>query len=305
MKEDISVRLSEKSYGIEPDMKLRSSVERTDLEQVTSFESELTSANDAVSKKEQKFYKEQQKEEDTPLSLTMVGDMIMSMFSAKSTLSEVELQDIRLQEPGVNGTQKSVHANEQVPRSLQASAAEANQKIFSEITPEFKALFSEQGKKFELSSLKNSSDFLVPRISMDALFSDLVKRVQFMKDGDVSHVKLDLEPEDLGRLEVLLSMQDKKVVIHIMSNTGAKQILDTKLDALEQALNAQGFLLEYAEVEVSSGSAGDQGQERFFQVENGKKVSCPDYDMLKIVERPDIMGSLNSWLADVMVNYVA
>jgi len=305
MKEDISVRLSEKSYSIEPDMKLRASVERTDLDQVTSFESELTSANDAVSKKEQKFYEEQQKEDEIPRSSGMIGDMIMSMFSAKSTVSEVQLQDIQQDDHTSDVLLKNDDIRTQLPRSLQDSATEANQKIFSEITPEFKTLFSEQGKNFELLALKSSSDFLVPRLSVDALFSDLVKRVQFMKDGDVSHVKLDLEPENLGRLEVLLSMQDKKVVIHIMSNTEAKQILDTKLDALEQALSAQGFQLEYAEVEVSAGSSGEQGQERFFQVENGKKVSCPDYDMLKIVERPDIMGSLNSWLADVMVNYVA
>jgi len=275
-----------------------------ELDNKVSFEKELTMANEATNKKEKDLL---DKDEDF-LPLFKLTEFIQKMYAGDMNnnmnmnigMASTE-RSARLPE----NSQKTNENTDNLPSSLVKAASQASQKIFSEFSSRFQELFMAEIKNKGLFSEKPSSEFNVPKVNIDQIFAELVERVRMLKAGEVTHLKLDLKPENLGRLQVLLSLQDKKLVLHIFASDEAKKLIDTKIDDLQELLTKQGFNVEHMQVEVSAQQ--DQGQDqsaKYFSLANGKNVPYQAYDMLKIVQQADIINSIDKWLGDVIVNYI-
>ncbi|MFC1517308.1 flagellar hook-length control protein FliK [Candidatus Margulisiibacteriota bacterium] len=274
---------------------------REDQANQASFEEELSVANDVTSKKEQELT--DLKESD---NLTLIGnaDFFQKIFTQqvnnKAPLSS------RIDNENIVQDQVNPEKNEDAASSITDMAKQANQKVFTDITPYFARVLVANGKEVSFLPEKLYSDFAIAKVNIGQVIEELVQRVQFLREGEVTHLKLDLKPDNLGRLHVLLSLQDKKLVLHVFASDDAKKILDSQLDDLQEALAEQGFDIAHLEVEVSGQKNSSQhNQEGYFSLDNGKKVRYQDYDMLKIVHQADIIDSLDHWLNNVMVNYIA
>ena len=303
-----SVQLNFPNKVLAPNIEKVSSLStKNDLESHTSFEDVLTSANDQVNNKDQKFWKKELQQDDQKEPLLFSADVFTKLFAGSLNLgNDPAAQLTREEKPAVKNVDPQTQNNDkQIPRSLRDAAAAASQKMFSDITPEFKQLLTSAGKDFDMRALQLTSDLKIPQVSLSGLFDELVKKVQFLKDGDVSNLKLELLPKDLGKVDVWMSMQDKKLVLQIYASPEAKKMIEDQMKDLQNVLTAQGFTIEHAEVGVFTGMPGNTQQHAYFELSNGKKVAYQDYDMLKLVGQADIINSLNKWVADIMVNYIA
>ncbi|MBU0581403.1 MAG: flagellar hook-length control protein FliK [Candidatus Margulisbacteria bacterium] len=269
-----------------------------------SFEEELSMASEITNKREHDFLEQEEK-----INFPFIGktDFLQEFFGNNMNMftpSFSTIEGTQINEKG--GSTYIVNESNEAPASLQKAAQQTTQKVFSDIFPQFKQLFLAELKNTGLLPNKEYSDFSVLKINMEQMVEEIVQRVRFLKEGEVTHLKLDLKPEKLGRLQVLLSMQDKKLVLHIFANEDAKKLLDSKINNLQKALSEQGFSIEHLEVEVSNQQKGNEQQSpEYFSLDSGKKVPYFDYDMLKIIHRADIINSIDSWVSDIMVNYIA
>ena len=91
------------------------------------------------------------------------------------------------------------------------------------------------------------------RVRIDEIIERISKILESRKSQPkfVERAKMDLEPPDLGKLEVEISKEDKSVaLIFKVSSHRAKDIIEKKLDTLVHRLSNDGFNVEKIEVRV-------------------------------------------------------
>ena len=90
----------------------------------------------------------------------------------------------------------------------------------------------------------------VPVRHFSAELSEMIpERMQLMKNGDESHIRIKLSPENLGQLDIRLTNADGKVTAHIVTATSAaKDMIESQLHQLRHSLVQQGVQLDKVEV---------------------------------------------------------
>ncbi len=85
------------------------------------------------------------------------------------------------------------------------------------------------------SLMKDSS-----QVSLDGVIDEIVKQVTLVKEKGKAELSIELKPENLGTLQLLVSSTDGKINVQIVASTESKQYLDDHMAELQAALqNAQ------------------------------------------------------------------
>ncbi len=95
-----------------------------------------------------------------------------------------------------------------------------------------------------------STNTPVPVRHFSAELSEMIpERMQLMKNGDESQIRIKLSPENLGQLDIRLTNVDGKVTAHILTATSAaKEMIESQLHQLRHSLVQQGVQLDKVEV---------------------------------------------------------
>ncbi|WNS44791.1 flagellar hook-length control protein FliK [Paenibacillus sp. MMS20-IR301] len=92
-------------------------------------------------------------------------------------------------------------------------------------------------------------------------------RLEIVKKGGVAEATITLFPENLGQVDVKITMQNGNLVAQFLTqHNGTKDILEQQMNQLRMALQAQGLQVEKLEVTQNSSSpqsqwTGQQGQQ--------------------------------------------
>ena len=113
----------------------------------------------------------------------------------------------------------------------------------------------------------------------------VLKNMKITLAGGISEAKISLFPKNLGHIDVRLTMHDGQLVAHFAAETLAgKQMLESQLPQLRQALQTQGLQVEKLEVtqnanmQSSMFQDGRQGQQSSNQSQRQNKNRSIDFD---------------------------
>ncbi|PLR74092.1 flagellar hook-length control protein FliK [Bacillus sp. UMB0728] len=80
-------------------------------------------------------------------------------------------------------------------------------------------------------------------------FESILAKSQLTKTGGVQRMFLRLNPENLGSLRIELIQKDSQLTARILTSTGAaKEMLDSQVNGLKQALHSQNIQVERIEI---------------------------------------------------------
>jgi flagellar hook-length control protein FliK len=113
----------------------------------------------------------------------------------------------------------------------------------------------------------------------------VLKNMKITMAGGFSEAKLSLFPKNLGHIDVKISMQDGQLIAQFAADSLAgKQMLESQLPQLRQALQTQGLQVEKLEVtqnqNMQSGMFQEQRQQQnFSQSQRQNKNRSDNYDV--------------------------
>ncbi|MCA0988912.1 flagellar hook-length control protein FliK [Guptibacillus algicola] len=118
-------------------------------------------------------------------------------------------------------------------------------------------------------------------------FSQLLERMQVMKNGKESQLRIKLAPENLGQLDIRLTTVEGKVTAYIATTTAAaKEMIEGQLNQLRQTFVQQGIQLDKVEVVQQSSQSllqdhqsHQQGQQQFGQGKHRREKSSGQYEV--------------------------
>lgn len=115
---------------------------------------------------------------------------------------------------------------------------------------------------------------------------EIMKNVETIRDGDRTTMKVNLHPEEMGKMEITLTMEDGKLSGKILlENREIRQIFTERLEELSNSLKQN---IQIGKFEVNVGDRGEGSQERHQgqrQMQNPfrgyqiRKAETPDYEM--------------------------
>ncbi len=139
-----------------------------------------------------------------------------------------------------------------------------------------------------LSSVNNNSQFQTAVLQSSELARQVTDQIKLLNKPANNEIKLQLEPEFLGKVKMSLKVDAGKVTARFMvDNVLVKNHLDQNISQLKLALTNQGFNVDNMEVEAENtsydmGDESDSGQ--FFQDEQSgqrdQHFSYEDYEDL-------------------------
>lgn len=89
------------------------------------------------------------------------------------------------------------------------------------------------------------------------IVEQIVRKAELMVKQNSSQVKIELQPEFLGKLTIKVVMEEGAVTARfITDNHQVKQMLESNINLLKQSLEAQGMRVERAEVNVQLNNGG-------------------------------------------------
>jgi flagellar hook-length control protein FliK len=282
--------------------------EKNDLSGKSSFEDELSIASGE---------KAEDLEIDKPLenfgqsgAKNEIIQQVLSSFIQSGELSGLDKHSYKIEnnlaQRSEQAAQKPAKEDIEDQSSLKRAMQNSKKQLLEKMPKNLNQLsFANMKELKEALNIKLTSEYAIPQIEANKIFDDLVKRIQLLKEGEVNYVKMDLRPKGLGRLEVLLSMQDGKITIHFASNEDAKKYLDTHINELKEVLVNEGYDVANLEVDIF-----DFDQKQEFNDQQGSSENSDndaknqEYDMLKILHQADIIESIDKWLGDVIIRYL-
>ena len=160
------------------------------------------------------------------------------------------------------------------------------------------ALLVSKKYDFNIPEVATKTNNLIYR-SADEIFGEIVKHFTFIVNRGGGEAKLSLYPPELGKIKMNIKLQNGKVsTFFLVDNQAVKEIIDARLNILQQNLIDQGFSLGSFDVGVRDESAN---LDNFKSSERGLKgegnvlfESIPD-----IAEIPDeaVNQAVLPWLS--------
>jgi flagellar hook-length control protein FliK len=101
----------------------------------------------------------------------------------------------------------------------------------------------------------------------------LNERIRLMTSNTVNKAYIQLDPPELGALELKIEQDGDKITVQIQTNNAqAKEILESQLDRLREMLEQQGLMLEHGDVsqqgqQSASNSQNEEGEESELETE--------------------------------------
>jgi len=124
-----------------------------------------------------------------------------------------------------------------------------------------------------------------PRLTTEAenlRFAPLGERIRLLRQAGQNQMRLNLQPAELGRVSLQIVQKEQELHLHIFTDTVlAKELLESQIGQLKQALSQQGLNLQKCQIEVNPEQSG-QGfsQERPSQhpTQQSAKTVQSDWD---------------------------
>jgi hypothetical protein len=168
-------------------------------------------------------------------------------------------------------------------------------------------IFSWDGRELKVNKIEGGT-LDTPRIAstIDELFQKLIAHMQKMKAGNIESLKVTLKPEQLGELDLYFKMVDeqnsKKLFLTFAGEDKTLQILREKQQELTDRLQQQGYNLGGMEF-LLYGSQDHQQQESTSDQEQQQTVLAEN--VLKSPDKEAIINTIDNYVADLIVNYIA
>ncbi|HSR03400.1 MAG TPA: flagellar hook-length control protein FliK, partial [Proteiniclasticum sp.] len=106
--------------------------------------------------------------------------------------------------------------------------------------------------------------------TFDNATEEIMKSMETIKEGGKTTMKVNLHPEELGKMEITLTMEDGKLSGKILlDNREIRQIFTERLEELSNTLKSNSIQIGKFEVGVGDRGEGNQGrQESKQQMQN-------------------------------------
>ncbi|GBR72600.1 hypothetical protein NO1_0107 [Candidatus Termititenax aidoneus] len=141
----------------------------------------------------------------------------------------------------------------------------------------------------------------VPAVPFAEIYAELMKTIQAKKDGQVLKLKFALEPEDLGKLDIYIFAESKKLQVAFASGAETRRLLESAQPELKDLLEQYGFSLADLDFSGYSGRRHEQLEREFLASETGQN----DFGVLKTLPQNAIIKEIYALMRDVLVNYLA
>jgi len=106
--------------------------------------------------------------------------------------------------------------------------------------------------------------------NLEKATDEILRSMETMRDGDKTTMKLKLHPEELGKMEITLIMEEGKLSGKILlDNHEARQLLNQKMDELSETLSRNNVQVAKFEVGIGEKQAGSQARQ-----ENGRQMQA-------------------------------
>lgn len=135
----------------------------------------------------------------------------------------------------------------------------------------------------------------------------IVSKFDIQQLNGVSEAKIILNPEQLGQVDVKISIQDGQLIAQFVTEKhGAKDILEQQMSQLRSALQAQGLQVEKLEVTQSSSLQSDiynggQGfQSGSDQQQSGRRSKSKEEQNDDAILAAELGNELNEWRGERM-----
>lgn len=213
---------------------------------------------------------------------TVSSDTAPNKITVQSALSKLELLAAKSSHPYVNqasSNQLQPLAQESLPSDLTANMELSAQQLTALKNPQM---------------LQDGSKVLVPTMNAANFAEDMSQfvvktmKVSLLGEG-LSEAKITLQPQNLGHIDVKLSMHNGTLIAQIGTHTlGAKELLESQLPQLRVMLQNQGLQVERLEVTQNSSASSmmfqDHGQRQQSFNQNNSSNSRTSSDSLGIEE---------------------
>ncbi|WP_286170683.1 flagellar hook-length control protein FliK [Bacillus sp. NTK071] len=201
-----------------------------------------------------------------------------------ATLKRLDVDGVtRMKDSLTSLIQKTEETTEvkQPAESTEMDAAENLESAKTQVDEQPESLPHMKTSEAPSQSLVKETNTPIPVRQLNTSLSDMItERMQVMKNGDESHIRIKLSPENLGQLDIRLTTLDGKVTAFIATATSAaKEMIESQLHQLRQTLIQQGVQLDKVEViqQPSSPSQSsmlqDGRSQQGQQFEQGKRGS--------------------------------
>lgn len=234
-------------------------------------------------------------------------EIFPSVAFVPAQLIELQAQASANEQPKVRGLIPQTQVVLDVPNAV-GQAAPALQPVVQQAFQQLVKVFDKQGvvlqPGLELRSLFAKHKPAPVVVPFDQLYAELVKQTQSMKLGSTLRLKLVLEPEKLGIIDVYLVLDNKKqLAVMFAAQDETKRLLENSGQDLAKDLAHNGYSLNDLQFMDFSGQGHQEFEKEFTSapLEN----SYTGAEMLNIWGQNDIMASINAHLASVVVDYVA
>ncbi len=106
--------------------------------------------------------------------------------------------------------------------------------------------------------------------NLEKATDEILRSMETMRDGDKTTMKLKLHPEELGKMEITLIMEEGKLSGKILlDNHEARQLFNQKMDELSETLSRNNVQVAKFEVGIGEKQAGSQARQ-----ENGRQMQA-------------------------------
>lgn len=110
-------------------------------------------------------------------------------------------------------------------------------------------LMPQMTKVEHLTLMQSNQGKMVSTEQLIEQFESILAKSQLTKTGGVQRMFLRLNPENLGSLRIELIQKDSQLTARILTSTGAaKEMLDSQVNGLKQALHSQNIQVERIEI---------------------------------------------------------
>ena len=199
----------------------------------------------------------------------------------------------------VPGAQNS--APGQTPATALASVSQA---LFSQMSKTVESAKVSLEPGFSLRGVQLKEEKALPVVPFDKLYSELVKYVKTMKTGTTLRLKMALEPDKLGTIDVYMVLDgEQKIAVLFAAKEDTRALLEKSGGDLATQLAKDGYALNGMHF-MDFASSGHQAFEEAFTGQNGENTHN-GAEMLNILGQPDIINSVNKYITSSVVNFMA
>jgi len=98
-------------------------------------------------------------------------------------------------------------------------------------------------------------------VSEKSILEQITGRIQLQAHDGRSQIKIDLHPQELGKVKLHMVVEDSKVHVHLQAQSSQVQdVLESHLAKLRESFAQQGLKLDQVRVSVDSGQSDSRGQ---------------------------------------------